>query len=76
MALLIRLTPVIRQHHVAGERIFVDPAGTTLPVIDGPTGEVRQAQMFPAILGASNLTYTEASWSLSLSDWACLTGPV
>lgn len=64
-----RLTPVMRQHHVAGERVFVDYAGTTLSVIDGTTGEVRQAQMFVAALGASNLTYAEASWSQSLSDW-------
>ena len=59
----------MRQHHVAGERVFVDDAGTTLPVIDGATGEVRQAQLFVAALGASNLTYAEASWSQSLSDW-------
>jgi len=44
----------MRQHHVAGERVFVDYAGTTLPVIDGDTGEVRQAQLFVAALGASN----------------------
>ena len=35
----------MRQHHVAGERVFVDYAGTKLPVIDGTTGEVRQAQL-------------------------------
>ena len=64
-----RLTPVMRQHHVAGERVFVDYAGTTLAVIDPATGEVRQAQLFVATLGASNLTYAEASWSQSLSDW-------
>jgi len=38
-------------------------------VIDAGTGEVRQAQLFVATLGASNLTYAEASWSQSLSDW-------
>ena len=66
-----RLTPLMRQHHIAGERVFVDYAGTTLPVIDGATGEVRQAQLFMAALGASNLTYAEASWSQSQSlfDW-------
>ena len=64
-----RLTPVMRQHHVAGERVFVDYAGTTLAVIDVGTGEVRQAQLFVATLGASNLTYAEARWSQSLSDW-------
>ena len=64
-----RLTPVMRQHHVAGERMFVDYAGMTLEVIDGATGEVRQAQLFVAALGASNLTYAEATWTQGLSDW-------
>ncbi len=64
-----RLTPVMRQHHVAGERLFVDYAGTTLEVVDPATGEVREAQLFVAALGASNLTYAEASWSQGLSDW-------
>jgi transposase len=58
-----------RQHHVAGERLFVDYAGTTLEVIDAGTGEVRQAQLFVAALGALSLTCAEASWSQSLSDW-------
>jgi len=64
-----RLTPVMRQHHVAGERMFVDYAGLTLEVIDGATGEVCRAQLFVAALGASNLIYAEASWSQGLSDW-------
>jgi len=58
-----------RQHHVAGERLFVDCAGTTLEVVDERTGEVRRAQLFVAALGALSLTYAEASWSQSLSDW-------
>lgn len=49
-----RLTPVMRQHHVAGERVFVDYAGTTLQVVDSATGEVRQAQLFVVSLTASN----------------------
>ena len=64
-----RLTPTMRQHHVAGERMFVDYAGTTLEVIDPATGEVREAQLFVAALGASNYTYAEATWTQSLSDW-------
>ena len=64
-----RLAPVMRQHHVAGERVFVDYAGTTLEVIDPATGEVHEAQLFVAALGASNLTYAEATWSQGLSDW-------
>ncbi len=50
-----RLSPTMRQSHVAGERMFVDYAGTTLAVIDGLSGEARTAQPFVTVLGASNL---------------------
>ena len=43
-----RLSPTMRQVHVAGERMFVDYAGTTLEVVDGTTGEVRVCQLFVA----------------------------
>jgi transposase len=58
-----------KQNHVAGERMFVDYAGTTLTVIDASTGEARTAQLFVAVLGASNYTYAEATWTHGLSDW-------
>jgi transposase len=64
-----RLSPTMRQSHVAGERLFVDYAGTTLEVIDASTGEVRTAQLFVAALGASSYTYAEATWTQGLSDW-------
>jgi transposase len=64
-----RLSPTMRQSHVAGERMFVDYAGTTLEVIDASTGAVRTAQLFVAALGASSYTYAEASWTQGLSDW-------
>jgi transposase len=64
-----RLSPVMRQSHVAGERMFVDYAGTQLDVIDGASGEVMRAQLFVATLGASNYTYAEATRTQSLSDW-------
>jgi transposase len=64
-----RLSPTMRQSHVAGERLFVDYAGTTLEVIDGTTGEAMTAQLFVAVLGASSYTYAEATWSQGLSDW-------
>jgi transposase len=64
-----RLSPTMRQNHVAGERMFVDYAGTTLTVIDASTGEARTAQLFVAVLGASNYTYAEATWTHGLSDW-------
>ena len=65
----VRLSPTMRQTHVAGERMFVDYAGATLVVIDASTGAARTAQLFVAVLGASNYTYAEASWTQGLSDW-------
>jgi transposase len=64
-----RLSPTMRQSHIAGERLFVDYAGTTLTVVDGLSGEARTAQLFVAVLGASNYTYAEATWTQGLSDW-------
>jgi len=64
-----RLEPVLRQHYVAGEKLLVDYAGQTVPVVDRRTGEVREAQIFVAVLGASNFTYVEATWTQGLPDW-------
>jgi transposase len=47
----------------------VDYAGTTLEVVDGTTGEVRVCQLFVAVLGASNYTYAEATFTQRLVDW-------
>ena len=64
-----RLKPYLRQTHVAGEKLFVDYSGQTMEIIDGLTGEIRVAQIFVAVMGASNYTYAEASLSQSLPDW-------
>ncbi len=64
-----KLDVVMRQTHCAGEKLFVDYAGQTVPVVDPATGELRQAQVFVAVLGASNYTYCEATWTQSLPDW-------
>ncbi len=64
-----RLKPTLRQVHTAGERIFVDFAGHAMEVIDGATGEVRRAEIFVAVLGASSYTFAEATWTQSLPDW-------
>ena len=60
---------VLRQNHAPGEKLFVDYAGQTAPVVDRHTGEVRGAQVFIAVLGCSNYTYAEATWTQRLSDW-------
>ena len=64
-----RLSPVMRQRHAAGERMFVDYSGTRMTVIDPATGAARPAEIFIAVMGASNMTYVEASWSQALPDW-------
>ena len=60
---------VMRQEHRAGEKLFVDYAGHTVGVVNRDTGELRQAQVFVAVLGASNYTYAEATWTQTLPDW-------
>jgi transposase len=64
-----KLDPVMRQDHKAGEKLFVDYAGDTVPVISEETGELVEAQIFVAVLGASNHTFAEATWTQGLSDW-------
>lgn len=65
-----KLSVTMRQAHAGGDKLFVDYAGDTVPVIiDRLTGEVRTAQIFVAVLGASNFTYAEASWTQGLADW-------
>lgn len=59
----------MRRTHVAGERAFVDYAGPTVGILHPETGEIRKAQIFVGILGASNYTYAEAHWSQQLPDW-------
>lgn len=64
-----QLDVIMRQDHRAGEKLFVDYAGQTVPVVNRITGEIREAQLFVAVLGASNYTYTEATWTQGLPDW-------
>lgn len=59
----------MRQIHKAGEKLFVDYSGKTMEVIDQNTGEIRKAQIFVGVLGASNYTYAEATWTQSIEDW-------
>jgi transposase len=63
------IDPVLRRSYKAGERVFVDYAGQTVEIVDQKTGEVREAQIFVATLGASNYIFAEATWTQSLPDW-------
>jgi transposase len=64
-----KLNVVMRQSHRAGEKLFVDYAGQGIPIVNAQTGEVHEAALFIAVLGASNSTYVEATWTQSLPDW-------
>jgi transposase len=65
-----QLSVTMRQTHAGGDKLFVDYAGDTVPVtVDRLTGEIRAAQIFVAVMGASNFTYAEATWTQGLGDW-------
>jgi len=63
-----RTSPVMRQIHQAGDKLFVDYAGMTLDIYL-PDGEVRAAHLFVAVMGASSYTFASLSWSEGLEDW-------
>lgn len=63
------IEPRMRQVHVAGEKLFVDYAGQKMPIVDRKTGEVHEASIFVATMGASDYTFAEATWTQTLPDW-------
>ena len=64
-----KLDLVLRQEHKPGEKMFVDWAGDTIPIRDRNTGEVWQAQLFVAALGASSYTWAEATRDQQMEAW-------
>jgi len=64
-----KLNVSLRQSHKAGEKMFVDYAGQSIQVTEPHTGEIRQVQIFVAVLGSSNYTYAEATWDQGLANW-------
>lgn len=62
-------SPSMRQRHVAGEKLYVDWAGMTVPLIDRATGEVIDAQIFAGAMGASSFTFARAYRSQGQRDW-------
>jgi transposase len=59
----------MRQTHVGGDKLFVDYAGQTVPIVNATTGEITQAQIFVATLGASSYTYACATATQNAADW-------
>ena len=68
-----KLDVVMRQTHRAGEKMFVDFAGETVPIVDPGSGEIEHAYVYVAVLGASNYTYAEATMAQDLRSWVDLT---
>jgi transposase len=64
-----QLEVALRQEHRAGEKLFSDYSGDSLRLTDPHTGEVRDAPVFVAVLGASNYTYAEAAPDMTLPHW-------
>ncbi len=64
-----RLRPSMRQVHRAGEKTFIDFSGKRPALVDRRTGELRRVELFVAVLGASKLTYAEATDTQQLPDW-------
>jgi len=64
-----KLDVTLRQEHRAGEKMFVDYAGQSIPIIDPATGEISQAEIFIAALGASSYTFAEATAAQDLPSW-------
>ena len=55
--------------HTAGEKLFVDYSGLTIPIVNQKTGEVTNAQIFVAVLGASGYTFVHATYSQKQRDF-------
>ncbi len=64
-----RQSPVMRQTHLAGDKLFVDYAGMKPTIVDPETGEVVEVELFVAVLGASNFTYAEATRTQRVGDF-------
>ncbi len=65
-----RLPVTMRQAHLGGDKLFVDYAGDTVPVIiDVRTGKTQDAHIFVAVMGGSSLTFAHASWTETLPAW-------
>lgn len=64
-----KLKRSMRQIHRAGEKLFADYAGPTVPIIDAETGELKPASIFVAVLGASSYTFACATPGQTQADW-------
>ncbi|HEY6882166.1 MAG TPA: IS21 family transposase [Polyangiales bacterium] len=59
----------MRQHHVAGDKMFVDYSGKRPHLVNPSTGELIEVELFVAVLGASNYTYAEVTRTQQVPDF-------
>lgn len=64
-----KLNPSMRQCHISGEKLFVDYSGVTIPIHNQKTGEIKKAQVFVAVLGASGYTFVHVTHSQKQEDF-------
>lgn len=64
-----RVRPTMRQTHLGGDKVFIDFSGDGIEIVDPLTGEVSEARLFVAAMGASSYTYAEARPAETLEDW-------
>ena len=64
-----KINPSMKQVHVAGEKVFVDYSGLTIPIVNQTTGEITQSQIFVAVLGSSGYTFVHATYSQKQRDF-------
>lgn len=64
-----KVNPVMHMIHKAGDKMYVDFAGEKLQIVDTHTGEIQEVEVFVAILGSSQLTYVEATYSQKKEDF-------
>jgi transposase len=72
-AWLAKRSPTMRQTHVAGDKMFVDYSGKRPRIVDQVTGEVREVELYVAVLGASDYTYAEATFTQQVPDFVAST---
>ena len=64
-----KLQVSMRQTHRAGEKMFVDYCGQTVMIKNGSNSDVSEAQIFVAVLGASNYIFAEAHYKQDIAHW-------
>ncbi|MBI4929874.1 MAG: IS21 family transposase [Bacteroidetes bacterium] len=64
-----KVNPVMHMVHKAGDKMYIDFTGAKLQIVDPHTGEIQDVEVFVAILGSSQLTYVEATYSQKKEDF-------